>query len=842
MTPRIKEHMSGPTTRAEHKYLNPKLAARVDDYVDLQVAGDAEGNNAGGKSNRLRFRLNVAAAAKGEWDAVCDCGWNACLAGFCEHAAGVCMLATVAAGMELFLKPWSTVKAWHAQLIGDSTLEQMALAKRPAWNSIVDMADMLKENGKLKPVLVAWYKTRMPGKPRTKARQQSVREVFSNAAHAMQQAVDDTLGYKRSGKSKRMADDDAVEAAHSVHTAHADDGKETKGQGTGGKGQGHRKRSAPVGAHDGDPRKRKKTCGYCGRADGHNARSCPVRLGGEATVQLSQQGDLDTAVNTGAAENGNDGDMDISSEVAGLDDTVAAQERKEKRQQVQGTGGAATAGAAVARAETARVAAAASAGAAAAAAGVSSASARGVATSTSTITPTATEAEVARNKKRRLSQVDESPSGRETLLPKKAKKCVTTRAMTKLCNELRHAVGGDWSADRQVRGMWLLRAMRAISDGGAGLFYTDVDYNQFPEGTPHPEVENAAAIEWKALISLSRLLSRSELVEYDVSSDGNCWMWAVLNDFDLVENAKSPTARDYRMILCVRQLMYDWVTADTEASESFRRQEKLLLNGDKAPEGEDSGAYRSVKQLLRLGEYSCDIWLMLLAQVMETEIVVVDSMQLRLHRIYKHYHFSPRLDAWPLQHTISLHGLVNNLRKAIPATTTGGSTATSAHASSVIIVWNGSVSASGHYHGILRFDRRGARFPSKVPDRVRDVIATEVAKVPALAPMDAAQIKLLQEYRASKTEVNESETAVDVDVDADGHELNSEASVGSSSGVAGQLPPQESVQLESVQLEPEVELNSLARLDDEGFGEFPDFSQDVDTDNNVSGHCRGLLV
>eukprot|EP00965_Chrysotila_dentata_P077632 2561587-Pleurochrysis_carterae.AAC.1 len=67
----------------------------------------------------------------------------------------------------------------------------------------------------------------------------------------------------------------------------------------------------------------------------------------------------------------------------------------------------------------------------------------------------------------------------------------------------------------------------------------------------------AAAIEWKALISLNRQLSRSELIEYNVFSDVNCWMWAVLNDFDLVENAKSPAARGYRMIFCVRQLMYD---------------------------------------------------------------------------------------------------------------------------------------------------------------------------------------------------------------------------------------------------------------------------------------------
>eukprot|EP00965_Chrysotila_dentata_P144678 4778924-Pleurochrysis_carterae.AAC.1 len=67
------------------------------------------------------------------------------------------------------------------------------------------------------------------------------------------------------------------------------------------------------------------------------------------------------------------------------------------------------------------------------------------------------------------------------------------RAMTKLCNVLRQAVGGDWSANRQVRGMWLLRAMRAISDSGADLFYTDVDYNQFPEGTPRPESENRRA-------------------------------------------------------------------------------------------------------------------------------------------------------------------------------------------------------------------------------------------------------------------------------------------------------------------------------------------------------------
>eukprot|EP00965_Chrysotila_dentata_P176909 5842492-Pleurochrysis_carterae.AAC.4 len=93
MAPRIEEHMIGPTTRAEQKYLNPKRAARVDDYVHLKVAGDAQGNNAGGKNNRLRLMLNVAAAAKGKRDVVCNRGWNACLAGFCEHAAGFCMLA-----------------------------------------------------------------------------------------------------------------------------------------------------------------------------------------------------------------------------------------------------------------------------------------------------------------------------------------------------------------------------------------------------------------------------------------------------------------------------------------------------------------------------------------------------------------------------------------------------------------------------------------------------------------------------------------------------------------------------------------------------------------------------
>eukprot|EP00965_Chrysotila_dentata_P061503 2036472-Pleurochrysis_carterae.AAC.1 len=108
------------------------------------------------------------------------------------------------------------------------------------------------------------------------------------------------------------------------------------------------------------------------------------------------------------------------------------------------------------------------------------------------------------------------------------------------------------------------------------------------------------------------------------------------------------------------------------------------------------------------------------------------------------------------------------------------------------------------------------------------MIAKEVANVPALAPMDAAQIKLLQEYRAS-LHVNERragvpldaevttktvKTEVDVDVeDAGAHRLNSEqASVVSSSGVAGQLPAQESVQ-------PDVD--SHARLVDEDFCDFP---------------------
>eukprot|EP00965_Chrysotila_dentata_P088366 2918730-Pleurochrysis_carterae.AAC.1 len=44
---------------------------------------------------------------------------------------------------------------------------------------------------------IAWFKARLPGRPKEEKRQQSVHKVFARSRKAMQQYVDETLGLRR---------------------------------------------------------------------------------------------------------------------------------------------------------------------------------------------------------------------------------------------------------------------------------------------------------------------------------------------------------------------------------------------------------------------------------------------------------------------------------------------------------------------------------------------------------------------------------------------------------------------------------------------------------------------
>eukprot|EP00965_Chrysotila_dentata_P019188 638926-Pleurochrysis_carterae.AAC.1 len=78
--------------------------------------------------------------------------------------------------MENFVKPWTTMKAWFAQIVGATSLDDMVLQTRPSWDEMVRQASTLVANNQVAPIKIAWFKTRQPGAPKTAARQQSVHE------------------------------------------------------------------------------------------------------------------------------------------------------------------------------------------------------------------------------------------------------------------------------------------------------------------------------------------------------------------------------------------------------------------------------------------------------------------------------------------------------------------------------------------------------------------------------------------------------------------------------------------------------------------------------------------
>eukprot|EP00965_Chrysotila_dentata_P007235 234826-Pleurochrysis_carterae.AAC.1 len=76
---------------AETKSVNPADFKRTGDVVDMECPPPPAGAKVAGdkqQSTKIKYRLNISAVLRGDWDGVCSCGWNSCSIGFCEHAAG----------------------------------------------------------------------------------------------------------------------------------------------------------------------------------------------------------------------------------------------------------------------------------------------------------------------------------------------------------------------------------------------------------------------------------------------------------------------------------------------------------------------------------------------------------------------------------------------------------------------------------------------------------------------------------------------------------------------------------------------------------------------------------
>eukprot|EP00965_Chrysotila_dentata_P142555 4712005-Pleurochrysis_carterae.AAC.1 len=108
----------------------------------------------------------MAAARRGEWDKVCSCGFNGNLIGFCRHAATCVVVASRFSRIYTFLKPWSTVDAWHRQLVGKTELADMLLHTTVSWNEIVDLAKEMMARPGMAAIYIAWFKTRLTGRPK----------------------------------------------------------------------------------------------------------------------------------------------------------------------------------------------------------------------------------------------------------------------------------------------------------------------------------------------------------------------------------------------------------------------------------------------------------------------------------------------------------------------------------------------------------------------------------------------------------------------------------------------------------------------------------------------------
>eukprot|EP00965_Chrysotila_dentata_P036153 1203628-Pleurochrysis_carterae.AAC.1 len=127
MTPRVKETMASKSdaTRADGK--DTKGFKEHGFVIEVKCSSTTQSALAGGNRARLTFSINMAAARRGEWDKVCSCGFNGNLIGFCRHAATCVVVVSRFARIDTFLKPWSTVDAWHCRLVGKAELADMVL-------------------------------------------------------------------------------------------------------------------------------------------------------------------------------------------------------------------------------------------------------------------------------------------------------------------------------------------------------------------------------------------------------------------------------------------------------------------------------------------------------------------------------------------------------------------------------------------------------------------------------------------------------------------------------------------------------------------------------------------
>eukprot|EP00965_Chrysotila_dentata_P167465 5530493-Pleurochrysis_carterae.AAC.1 len=116
MTPRVKETMASKSDAARADGKDTKGFKKHGSIIEVQYSSTTQSALAGGHRARLTFSIKMAAASRCEWDKVCSCGFNDNLIGFCRHAATCVVVASRFARIDTFLKPWSTVDAWHRQL------------------------------------------------------------------------------------------------------------------------------------------------------------------------------------------------------------------------------------------------------------------------------------------------------------------------------------------------------------------------------------------------------------------------------------------------------------------------------------------------------------------------------------------------------------------------------------------------------------------------------------------------------------------------------------------------------------------------------------------------------
>eukprot|EP00965_Chrysotila_dentata_P094356 3119598-Pleurochrysis_carterae.AAC.1 len=75
-----------------------------------------------------------------------------------------------------------------------------------------------------------------------------------------------------------------------------------------------------------------------------------------------------------------------------------------------------------------------------------------------------------------------------------------------------------------------------------------------------------ATVEWRALVRLCTIMSAGGLHEHNVPSDGSCWLWAILTDFDVLDDPKRPSSADRRLMPFLRAEMHAWLTSDDPAA------------------------------------------------------------------------------------------------------------------------------------------------------------------------------------------------------------------------------------------------------------------------------------